>query len=178
MRDFQIPDPLINTYVLLLNTSDVVARYAEIELSRLGLTYTQYVVLVTLSVCPQPPTLTELADRLFRTKNSLTTVIDNMEHHGLVKRVRDNADRRAIRVIATEKGKELFGAVLPPSRELVYGVMSCYNQDDMNRLSELLQMVRNHVLQKLAKGDGHGALVSETVEAASEGNVHKNRIHQ
>jgi len=99
MNDFQIPDPIINAYVLLLNTSDIVSRSAEIELSKLGITSTQYAVLVTLSVCPQPPTLTELGQRLFRTKNSLTTVIDNMERDGLVKRIRDKVDRRAIRVM-------------------------------------------------------------------------------
>lgn len=144
MRDFQIADPVVNAYVLLLNTSDIVARYTEIQLSKLGITPTQYAVLVTLSVCQQPPTLTELSQRLFRTKNGLTTVIDNMERHGLVKRVRDNADRRAIRVMATEKGAKLFESVRAPSRELVYQIMSCYNEEELSRLSELLQRVRRH----------------------------------
>jgi len=40
MNDFQIAGPVVNAYVLLLNTSDVVARYAEIELSKLGITAT------------------------------------------------------------------------------------------------------------------------------------------
>ena len=155
MNDFQIADPVVNVYVLLLNTSDIVARHAEIELSKLGITSTQYIVLVTLKFCPQPPTLTELAERIFRTKNSLTTVIDNMEHNGLVKRVRDSADRRAIQVMATEKGKELFETVLAPSRELVYQIMSCYKEDDVSRLSELLHRVRKHALQKLARGNGN-----------------------
>jgi len=142
MIDFQITDPVINAYVLLLNTSDIVSRYTETQLSKLGITATQYTVLVTLSVCQQPPTLTELSHRLFRTKNSLTTVIGNMERDGLVKRVRDNADRRAIRIVATEKGAELFETVRAPSRELVYQIMSCYNEEELSRLAELLQMVR------------------------------------
>lgn len=166
MADFKIGDPIVNTYVLLLNTSDIMSRYAEIELAKLGMTDTQFIVLVTLRACPQPPTLTELAERLFRTKNSLTTVIDNMERHGLVKKVRDNVDRRAIRVMTTEQGKKLFETVLPPSRELVYQVMSCYNQDDVSYLSELLRKVRSHVLLQLSSGDGHG----QRAEAASAEN--------
>lgn len=142
MVDFQISDPVINAYVLLLNTSDIVTRYTETQLSKLGITCTQYAVLVTLSVCQQPPTLTELSHRLFRTKNSLTTVIGNMERDGLVKRVRDNADRRAIRVMTTEKGAQLFDTVRAPSRELVYQIMSCYNEEELSRLAELLQRVR------------------------------------
>lgn len=171
MKDIQIPDPLINTYVLLLNTADIVSRYAEMELSKLGITYTQYVVLITLNACPQPPTLTELSERIFRTKNSLTTVIAHMEHNGLVKRVKDDLDRRAVRVMATAEGKELLGAVLPRSRELVNEVMSCYNQDEISCLSELLQRVRKHVLHNLAGSLDAGIAESPTEEKASEANI-------
>lgn len=77
-----------------------------------------------------------------------------MERDDLVKRVRDDTDRRAIRVMVSEKGKELFETALAPSRELVYQVMSCYNEDDVSRLSELLQKVRSHTLPMLARGNG------------------------
>ncbi|MBI2979445.1 MAG: MarR family transcriptional regulator [Chloroflexi bacterium] len=155
MIDFKIPDPTVNAYVLLLNTSDIVSRFAESYLSKLGITSTQYTILVTLSACPQPPTLTELAERIFRTKNSLTTVIGNMERDGLVKRVRDGADRRAVRVRVSKKGTELFGRVRAPSRELVYQVMSCYNGDDVSHLSGLLQKVRRHTLQELTRANNN-----------------------
>lgn len=49
MKHFQIADPVINAYVLLLYTSDIVARYAETQLSRLGITSTQYTILMMLS---------------------------------------------------------------------------------------------------------------------------------
>jgi MarR family 2-MHQ and catechol resistance regulon transcriptional repressor len=166
MNDFQISDPVINAYVLLLNTSDIVSRRAEMGLSKLGITSTQYTVLVTLKFCPKPPTLTELSQRLFRTKNSLTTVIDNMERDGLVKRIRDVADRRAIRVVATEKGAELFERVRAPSRELVYQIMSCYDEEDVSRLSELLQRVRRHTLQELACGNSNNLVASQSKSEA------------
>jgi len=153
MNDFQITDPVVKAYVLLLNTSDIVSRYAESYLSKLGITSSQYTVLVTLSVCPGPPTLTELSQRLFRTKNSLTTVIDNMERDGLVKRVRDGADRRAIRIVTTEKGIELFKRVRAPSKKLVYHIMSCFATEDLNHFSALLQSLRKKTLEELARGD-------------------------
>jgi len=160
MNDLQIADPVVNAYVLLLNTSDIVTRYAETRLSKLGITSTQHMVLMTLSICTQPPALTELSQRLFRTKNSLTTVIDNMENNGLVTRVRDHADRRAIKIVATKKGTELLERSRIPSRELVYHVMSCCSEEDLNRLSEVLQKVRSHVLKELGPelpgvGDHH-----------------------
>lgn len=162
MIDFQISDPVINTYVLLLNTSDIVTRYTERQLSRLGITFTQYTVLVTLSACPQPPTLTELGQRLFRTNNGLTTVIDNMERNELVKRVRDKTDRRMIRVIATDKGVEISESVRAPSRELVYRIMSCCKEEDISRLSELLERIRRYTLQELARGNDHNVAIGLT----------------
>ena len=56
--DFNIADPAILTYVLLLNTADIASRYTEVRLSQLGMTPTQYTVLVTLRSCDKPPTLT------------------------------------------------------------------------------------------------------------------------
>ncbi len=66
MDSFQIADPVVKTYVLILNTSDILSRYAEVQLSKLNITPTQYMVLMTLSAVNQPPTLTELSQRLFR----------------------------------------------------------------------------------------------------------------
>ena len=150
MNDFQIADPVVAAYVLLLNTSDVIERHAEINLSRLGITITRYSVLVNLYLCTRPPTLTELSQKLFRTKNSLTTVIDHMVRDGLVRRIRDEADRRIIRIEATEKGRQLFETVRGPSRKLVGQIMSCYSGEEISCLTQLLQKARTHTFQCLA----------------------------
>ena len=151
MIDLRIADPTVEAYVLLLNASDIVSRYAERQLSRIGVTSTQYAVLMNLSTGEEPPTLTELGQRLYRSKNGLTTVIDNMEKEGLVQRVRDRVDRRAIRVMATEKGSTLLESVRGPSKELVRYIMSCYDEEEIRHLSGLLRRVRTHVLQAIPK---------------------------
>jgi DNA-binding MarR family transcriptional regulator len=138
----QIAEPVVAAYMLLLNTSDLVARHADIHLSRLGVTLTRYCVLVTLEHCPRAPTLTELSQKLSRTKNSLTTVIDHMERDGLVRRVPDMADRRTIRIEITEKGRDLFESVRGPSRELVSQIMSCFSKEEVISLAQLLLKAR------------------------------------
>jgi len=147
---FQIPDRVIDVYVLFLQTFDAVSRYTEAELLKVGISYTQYSILVLLDNTPVPLTLTELSRWMFRSKNSMTTVIDHMERDGLVQRVRDTKDRRAIRVVATEAGRDLFDRVRQPSRDLVYKVMSCYDEDKLDHFGELLRMLRENVLQELA----------------------------
>ncbi|MDP3880362.1 MAG: MarR family winged helix-turn-helix transcriptional regulator [Dehalococcoidales bacterium] len=160
MFDLKIADPVIHTYVLLLNAPDVVSRYTEVQLSAAGITPTQFRVLVALRSSQIPPSLTELERRLFRKKKGLTTVIDDMEHAGLIKKERDATDGRAIRLEATEKDSEVFESVRLPSRELVYRIMSCFNHEDMEQLSRLLDKVRILTLQELERGNGHDTVVN------------------
>jgi len=155
MISFQIPDRVIDVYVLFLQTADTVTRYTEIELLKADISYTQYSVLVLLDNTPVPLTLTELSKWMFRSKNSMTTVIDHMERNGLVRRVRDNRDRRAVRVVATEAGRRLFERVRQPSRDLVYTIMSCYDENKLEHFAELLRMLRENVLQELAGDNSH-----------------------
>ena len=156
MVTFQIPDQVFDVYVLFLQTADTVTRYTEIELLKAGISYTHYTVLVLLDNTPVPLTLTELSKWMFRSKNSMTTVIDHMERDGLVRRVRDTRDRRAVRVVATEAGRELFDRVRQPSRELVHTIMSCFEEEDkLNHFAELLRMLRENVLQELAGDNSH-----------------------
>ena len=150
MISFQIPDPVVNVYVLFLQTGDVVSRYTETQLLKAGITPTQYSVLVLLDQCEAPPTLTELSGWMFRSKNSMTTVIDHMERDGLVQRVRDAKDGRSMRVVATEAGRELFDRVRQPSRDIVYKTMSCFEKDELDRFAELLRLMRENVLDQLA----------------------------
>lgn len=157
MVTFQIPDRVIDVYVLFLQTFDAVSRYTETELLKAGISYTQYSVLVLLDNTPVPLTLTELSRWMFRSKNSMTTVIDHMERDGLVQRVRDTKDRRAVRVVATEAGRELFDRVRQPSRDLVYRIMSCFEEEDkLDHFAEFLRRLRENVLQELAGESGHG----------------------
>ena len=141
--------------MLFLQTFDAVSRYSETQLAKEGISKTRYTVLVMLDNAQAPPTLTELSRWMFRSKNSTTTVIDHMERDGLVQRVRDARDGRSVRVAATEAGRELFDQVRQPSRELVYRIMACFEEEDkLDRFAELLRMLRENVLQELAGDSG------------------------
>jgi DNA-binding MarR family transcriptional regulator len=53
-------------------------------------------------------TQTDIANWLDRDTTSITLIIDRMSKEGLVERIRDLKDRRAVRVIITPKGEEIF----------------------------------------------------------------------
>lgn len=150
MPDLEIADAIVKAHVLLLKTSNLVFKYSEARLKKLGITRTQHAVLMTLSVFDQPPTLTDLGRRLVRSKNDLTTVIDNMERDGLVKRQRDETDRRTVKIVTTEKGKALLESMRAISRQLVYDAMSCLTEAELRQLTGLLQKIGKHVSQDTA----------------------------
>jgi DNA-binding MarR family transcriptional regulator len=150
MFSFEIPDPVANVYILFQQTSEAVSRFTETYFLKAGITRTQFSVLVLLDQCEAPPTLTELGRWMFRSKNSMTTVIDHMERDGLVQRVRDPRDKRSVRVVATEAGRALFDRGKKPSEEIVYKTLSCFEKDELDRFAEFLRMMRENVLDHLA----------------------------
>jgi DNA-binding MarR family transcriptional regulator len=73
-------------------------------LDRLGLTYSQYLVIVVLRD-EDDQTVSALGEKLFLESNTLTPLIKRLEAAGLVTRRRDSVDERVVRVSLTEKGR-------------------------------------------------------------------------
>ncbi len=75
-------------------------------LDRLGLTYVQYIVLVTLWQSDDQ-FVGELGAQLFLASNTLTPVLKRLESMGFVTRSRDTVDERQVRVQLTAAGQAL-----------------------------------------------------------------------
>lgn len=78
-------------------------------LDKLGLTYTQYVTLVALSE-EDEQTVGMLGEKLFLESNTLTPLLKKLEADGYLKRRRDPADERQVRLTLTPAGRELVEA--------------------------------------------------------------------
>ncbi|MBQ0822641.1 MarR family transcriptional regulator [Microvirga sp. HBU67558] len=75
-------------------------------LDKLGLTYTQYIALVALSE-EDGQTVRALGEKLFLESNTLTPILKKLELIGYLKRQRDTADERQVRVSLTPAGRKL-----------------------------------------------------------------------
>lgn len=73
-------------------------------LDRLGLTYPQYLVILALRH-EDGQTVGALGEHLFLESNTLTPLIKRLEAAGFVRRQRDSADERVVRVHLTDKGR-------------------------------------------------------------------------
>jgi len=75
-------------------------------LSKLGITYTQYLVMMILWEQDHQP-VNDIAKRLFLETNTVTPLIKRMEAEGLVERNKDKVDARKTIISLTQKGIDL-----------------------------------------------------------------------
>ena len=90
----------------LLGAAQAVEGRIESSLSPLGLSLAKLNVLGILVGSNSPLTLGELAEKLACVRSNVTQLVDRLETDGLVRREADPADRRSIRAVITDAGRD------------------------------------------------------------------------
>lgn len=86
----------------------------EADLAPTGLTLGDYQVLVFLSESPDGAMrMVDLACRLQLSPSGLTRRLDGLVKHGHVDRVPSDTDRRVMRAVITDSGREVLAAAYP-----------------------------------------------------------------
>ncbi|NOJ40789.1 MarR family winged helix-turn-helix transcriptional regulator [Bradyrhizobium australiense] len=75
-------------------------------LDELGLTYPQWIAIVALWE-QDGQTVSELGQKMFLESNTLTPILKKLEQMGYLRRQRDPADERQVRISLTEAGRRL-----------------------------------------------------------------------
>ena len=105
-------------------------------LKPLGITYTQYIVLLALWESGSA-TVGDLCRRLYLDNGTITPLLKKMEEAGFIARSRSKQDERVVTVTVTEAGWELRQAV----KDVPFQVGSCIplTQEDALSLYRLLR---------------------------------------
>src|SRR5687768_8085455 len=90
----------------LLMAAEAVQARIEASLSPLGLSLAKLNMLGVLVDSRTPLTLGQLAQRLACVRSNVTQLIDRLEGDGLVRREADPSDRRSIRAVITDSGRD------------------------------------------------------------------------
>jgi DNA-binding MarR family transcriptional regulator len=90
----------------LYSSSRGITRLYRPVLSKLGLTYPQYLVMLVLWE-REPLTVKDLGEKLFLDSGTLTPLLKRMERQSLLTRERSQGDERQVLISLTEKGKGL-----------------------------------------------------------------------
>ena len=111
MADVKLPDgfrlrPESMLCFDIYATHHAVGQVYQPLLSKLGLTYPQYLVMIVLWE-QDGQTVGQLGERLDLASSTLTPLIKRLESQGLVARKRDAADERKVRVHLSQAGHAL-----------------------------------------------------------------------
>lgn len=106
------------------------------ELNRAGLTESQFGVLEAL-LHLGPLCQVDLGRKLLKSGGNVTTVVDNLERRGLVRRERRTDDRRFVRVHLTPAGADAVSQVLPEHVARIVDWFSVLSPDEMETLRVL-----------------------------------------
>ncbi len=101
----------LSTFVKLVRAAETVSNRSHAALPK-GLTFAQFGVLEALFHCG-PLFQSELATKVLKSPANLTLVVDNLERDGHVRRERDPADRRYVRVSLTNSGETFIAELFP-----------------------------------------------------------------
>jgi MarR family transcriptional regulator, organic hydroperoxide resistance regulator len=87
----------------------------------------------------------ELSDKVGVHPNTAVPALDNMEKHGLVKRVRDPNDRRRMSVHLTPKGRRLRDEMLPDVKAMVYRSVAHLTPTDLDTFFKVMNRIEQNL---------------------------------
>lgn len=97
-------------FPLYAGAREVVKKYKPF-LDEIGLTYTQYIVMMVLWE-KKSMNVKSLGEHLYLDSGTLTPLLKKMEEQGLVLRKRDDKDERNVIVTITDQGEQLKSKAL------------------------------------------------------------------
>ncbi|QUS41983.1 MarR family transcriptional regulator [Tardiphaga alba] len=127
----------------IYSTNLAYSRVYKPVLEKLGVTYPQYVAIVSL--CEDDhQTVKSLSERLFLEPSTITPMLQRLEKMDYVSRYRDDLDERSVRIAITDKGRRLqkkalqFAAVTVSATGL--------NERKFRHLQEEVARLRNSLM--------------------------------
>lgn len=136
------------SWLTLLTSARTVTKVSERNLVRYGISIGEFMVLRTL-VESGPCPMVDLAKEQFISPPALTSIVDNLQEHELVERIRDKDDRRIINIEITNKGEKLFAEAEAVYKKFFEDVMNALTKQEINiiltgfgKLSKRAQMYK------------------------------------
>lgn len=90
-------------------------------------------------------TIGELSQKNGLAFSTTTDLVDRMEKNDLVKRIKDDSDRRVVRIQILDKGKKIIKEVIHKRQDFLGDVLETFSSDQVNELSELLKILQKQM---------------------------------
>jgi len=89
--------------------------------------------------------MTEIAEKIRRSKSTVTTLIATLEKHGYVRKVSNEADRRSTYVVLTDQAWAIQPAFMEISARLNEQIYQNFSPNEQELLVSLLLKVRDNL---------------------------------
>lgn len=130
----------LNAFVKLTRGTHSLLARLEPEITRRGITPTQFGILEAL-LHVGPLNQRDLGQKLLLSKGNISLVVRNLERAGLVKRQRDDDDRRQTIIQLTAKGKKLIEKVFPEVLAAIVSELSDFTAGELETLGRLTKKI-------------------------------------
>ena len=138
--------------------SRLIIREYQPHLDKLGITYSQYLVLMVLWE-KDSIAVSEITQRLILNTNTVTPILKRMEAQGLITRQRSASDERKVIITLTPKGRQLQAEAASTPEQLVAGLVSEDSKGaDLQKLKDQLADLIRYLLEE------SGVVDSQSVE--------------
>jgi DNA-binding MarR family transcriptional regulator len=139
---FGFDTPILNAWLLIHQTFDMVLRVEEKEFAKIGLTPQYNGVLMALKYKKNKVTIKDIANWVDKNSNTISTLIDRMQRDGLVEREINKRDRREVYVVLTDKGKEMTAKADEMGWKIIHDVLDGVPEEDLRQLNLQLDNIR------------------------------------
>lgn len=90
-------------------------------------------------------TIGELSTKMFLACSTVTDLLDRMERNELVKRVKDENDRRIVRIVVLDKGHDLIKGVMANRINYIESIISELDESVINAIDESFRIFNEKV---------------------------------
>ena len=129
--------PEEENFWLSVSFADTIKRYCEITMKKDDVSPLHSIAMFYLARTGGTSTPTQLAEVMFRSKHSVTKIVDNLENEGFIVRDFSSKDRRVTRIKVTDAGLEYMKTNLNKGNKRAKQVMDCLDIEEQKTLVAL-----------------------------------------
>jgi DNA-binding MarR family transcriptional regulator len=141
------PDILAKAWVLFHQTSAVVFRAFSKRVRPAGVTLEQTRVLFVLSRASSPLTRTEISRIVVRRPHTITALLQGMQRAGLIEKIKDDRNKKLVKVVMTQKGKKALKQVL--QSQLAMKLTSSLSSEELYQLIGIMEKLHDAAVREL-----------------------------
>lgn len=139
-------DLIIETEIKLRKIASMIKLSGRSILKNYPITSPQFIALQWI-IEEGELTIGELSEKIGLAFSTTTDLIDRMEKNRLVKRVKDTKDRRVVRILVLDKGREVIKEVIDERQKYLEKVLDGFTDEQSMNLNKLLNLLNEQMEQ-------------------------------